>query len=403
MAGDSAAPLPATGFEIVRKGYDQAQVEGHLRRLDAEMRILATDRDAAVDQSAQLTRELDDSRARAERLRAQVRTLVSPQQSVQGMSERMRSMLRMAEDEVAEMLARAEAEVKQRLHDAEQRAATMVEDARAEADAVQIQLRSDAEAAEQRHAARRAELETTARAHQDRLASTTRAAEREIAEARARLDADRRQHFEAAAAADATAERRRADAWAESESRRAQVEADFRIAMDQRRKEALSALIAEQLATRNATEELQRRADEQGRQIIEAARVRAGQIVADAEAAVVRLRAQRQRMIAQLTGSRGDLDALVASLAPLPGEEEALQDAAAAAHGGPRSASAPAAPVAPQNSAGADARQIAATTHSDDTATPPMGAATTEPAPTGRPAMTVADHVAGMTPSGGAA
>ena len=77
------------------------------------MRILATDRDAAVDQSAQLTRELDDSRARAERLRAQVRTLVSPQQSVQGMSERMRSMLRMAEDEVAEMLQRADNEVTQ--------------------------------------------------------------------------------------------------------------------------------------------------------------------------------------------------------------------------------------------------------------------------------------------------
>ena len=66
------------------------QADTGLRRLDAEMRILATDRDAAVDQSAQLTRELDDSRARAERLRAQVRTLVSPQQSVQGMSERMR-------------------------------------------------------------------------------------------------------------------------------------------------------------------------------------------------------------------------------------------------------------------------------------------------------------------------
>ena len=107
MAGDAAAPLPPAGFEVVRRGYDQEQVEAHLRRLDAEMRILTTDRDAAVDQSAQLTRELDDSRARAERLRAQVRTLVSPQQSVQGMSERMRSMLRMAEDEVAEMLQRA--------------------------------------------------------------------------------------------------------------------------------------------------------------------------------------------------------------------------------------------------------------------------------------------------------
>jgi chromosome segregation ATPase len=404
MAGDSAAPLPHAGFEVARKGYDQSQVEAHLRRLDAEMRILATDRDAAVDQSSQLTRELDDSRARAERLRAQVRTLVSPQQSVQGMSERMRSMLRMAEDEVAEMLARAETEVKQRLHDAEQRAATIVQEARAAADAMQIQIKSDAEAAEQRDALRRAELEAQARDHYERLATTTKAAEREIAEARARLDADRQEHSAAAAAADATAERRRADVWAESESRRAQVEADFRIAMDQRRKEALSALIVEQLSTRTATEELQKRADEQARQTVDAARVQAGHIVADAEVAVVRLRAQRQRMIAQLRGCRGDLDALVASLAPVPGEEEALQDAAAAAHGdGPRAvAGATAHSTDTENSAGTDAPQTRTTADSDDTDTPPIGAATTESGSAGnRSAMTVAEHVAEVSASGG--
>jgi hypothetical protein len=394
MAGDSAAPLPHAGFEVVRKGYDQAQVEAHLRRLDAEMRILATDRDAAVDQSAQLTRELDDTRARAERLRAQVRTLVSPQQSVQGMSERMRSMLRMAEDEVAEMLARAEAEVKQRLHDSEERAATILEEARAEADATRVRIKSAAEAAEQQDALRRAELEAEARAHHERLTTTAEAAERAIADARARLDADRQKHSEAAAAADAEAERRHANTWAESEARRAQVEADFRIAMDQRRKEALSALRAEQLATRTATEELRERANEQARQTAEAARAQAAQIVADAEAAVVRLRAQRQRMVAQLMGSRTDLDTLIASLVPLPGEEEALQDAAAAA--GPRTAArATASPAA--------APQTEKTADSDDTDTPPIGAATTEPDPTGsRPARTVADRVAELSASEGA-
>ncbi len=372
MAGDPDAPLTDTGFEVVRKGYDQAQVEAHLRRLDAEMRILATDRDAAVDQSGQLARELDDSRARAERLRAQVRTLVSPQQSVQGMSERMRSMLRMAEDEVAEMLARAEGEVKQRLHDAEQRAATILEEARAAADATRMQIKSDAEASEEQGALRRAELDAEARAHHERLVTTGEAAEREIAEARARLDADRQEHTESSAAAEAKAEHRRADAWAESEARRAQVEADFRIAMDQRRKEALSALTAEQRSTRIATQEMRDRADEQARHAIEAGRAQAAQIVADAEAAVVRLRAQRQRMVAQLVGSRGDLDTLVASLAPLPGEDEALQDAAG-------------------------------TANSSDMDTPPTGAPT-QPAAAGstagRPAMTVADHVAEASASG---
>jgi hypothetical protein len=385
MAGDSAAPLPNAGFEVVRKGYDQSQVEAHLRRLDAEMRILATDRDAAVDQSAQLTRELDDSRARAERLRAQVRTLVSPQQSVQGMSERMRSMLRMAEDEVAEMLARAEAEVKQRLHDSEQRSATIVEEARAAADATGLQIKSDAEAAEQQDALRRAELEAEARAHDERLISTAEAAQREIADARARLDADRQEHSEAAAAAEATAERRRVDAWTGSEARRAQVEADFRIAMDQRRKEALSALTAEQLSTRTATEKLRERADEQARQTIAASRVQAAQIVADAEAAVVRLRAQRQRMVAQLIGSRADLDALIASLAPLPGEDEALQDATEAADGGPHTPAG-----AATQPAVADAPQTGALPDSDDMDTPPSGAATPPTAPGSPPARLAA-------------
>jgi chromosome segregation ATPase len=325
MAGDSAAPPPHAGFEVVRRGYDQAQVEAHLRRLDAEMRILATDRDAAVDQSAQLTRELDESRARAERLRAQVRTLVSPQQSVQGMSERMRSMLRMAEDEVAEMLQGADAEVAKRLHDAEQRAATIVEDARAEADAIRMQSKADAEAAEEADALRRAELEAEERAHQERLATTRETAEREISEARARLDADRQEHTEAAAAADAAATKRQEGAWAESEARRKQVEADFRIAMDQRRKEALAALTAEQLATRAAIEAMRERAHANARRTVEAAQAQAAEIVAEAESTVLRLRAQRQRMVDQLTGSRADLDALVASLAPLPGENDLLR------------------------------------------------------------------------------
>jgi hypothetical protein len=56
MSDDPAVPVPYAGFEVVRKGYEQAQVDAHLRRLDAEIRILATDRDAAVDQSARARR-----------------------------------------------------------------------------------------------------------------------------------------------------------------------------------------------------------------------------------------------------------------------------------------------------------------------------------------------------------
>ena len=100
------------------------------------------------------------------------------------------------------------------------------------------------------------------------------------------------------------------------------MEADFRIAMDQRRKEALTALTAEQLATRTATEEMRERAHADGQRMIEAAQEEAARLVADAQAAVVRLREQRQRIVAQLASSRADLDQLVAALGPLPEEQD---------------------------------------------------------------------------------
>ncbi len=145
--------------------------------------------------------------------------------------------------------------------------------------------------------------------------------------------------------------------------------------MDQRRKEALTALTAEQLATRTATEELRGRADVQARQTVETARAQAAEIVAEAGTAVVRLRAQRQRMVAQLVGSRSDLDALVASLAPLDEEDEVLQHASAAVGNGQ------APQAAPETPAEAD--------------TPPSGTAAQPSAPRPSPgAKTVADHVA---------
>ncbi|ALE85020.1 hypothetical protein [Pseudonocardia sp. HH130629-09] len=81
MAGDHDVPVPRTGFSIARRGYDQAQVDGHLRRLDAEVRMLAADRDAAVAQNTRLSRELDDARTRAEAMQQQVNRLAGPRRA----------------------------------------------------------------------------------------------------------------------------------------------------------------------------------------------------------------------------------------------------------------------------------------------------------------------------------
>src|SRR5690349_22541234 len=130
---EPAAPPSDGVFTVGRRGYDPHQVDAHLRRMDAEIRILVADRDAAVDQAAQLQRELDEARLRADRLRTQVRTMAARPSDVQGMSERMRTMLRLAEDEVADMLRRADAEVARRLGETDATAGSVLGAAQHEA------------------------------------------------------------------------------------------------------------------------------------------------------------------------------------------------------------------------------------------------------------------------------
>src|SRR5689334_20846977 len=142
---EPAAPPSDGVFTVGRRGYDPHQVDAHLRRMDAEIRILVADRDAAVDQAAQLGRDLDEARLRADRLRTQVRTMAARPSDVQGMSERMRTMLRLAEDEVADMLRRADEEVARRIGDTDANAERVVGTAREEAAQIHAAARAEAE------------------------------------------------------------------------------------------------------------------------------------------------------------------------------------------------------------------------------------------------------------------
>ncbi len=232
MAEDLPEHAVDTEFELVRRGYDQQQVDGHLRRLDAEIRILMADREAAADQAAQRGRELDESRARADRLRAQVRSLVHAPQTVQGMSERVRSMLRMAQDEVADMLARSEAEVVRRRQETDRYLAELIATAHVNADAIGAAARVEAERSAAADAQTRAQTEQECDAVRAVVATERAESERQIAEA----------------AEQARGERGRERS--EAEIRRALVEEDFTIAMDQRRSEALAELTAGRAETK---------------------------------------------------------------------------------------------------------------------------------------------------------
>ena len=299
MPGDPVPPSTDTGFEVVRRGYDQGQVDAHLRTLDAHISILVTDRNAALEQSGQLARELDEARVRSEKLRAQVRTLVSPGQNVQGMSERMRTMLRLAQDEVAEMLSRAETEAGRRITEAEAQRAQIIAAAQAEAEAIVAAARAEAEALTRDLGQGRAELDQELRMGREQLAAERRDAEQRLA------------------AESAKAEQDRARAWAESEARRATAEEDFVIALDQRRAEALATIAAERQEAHRQVEELREAAAARYREEEAKAKEIGRAVVGDAEKRLSELIELRKRISEQLGDARVVLDrALVTLTAP---------------------------------------------------------------------------------------
>ena len=57
--------VTSAGFAVVRRGYDPDAVEAYLQHLDAQVQILAADRDAAVEQSRQMGVELEACRGRS--------------------------------------------------------------------------------------------------------------------------------------------------------------------------------------------------------------------------------------------------------------------------------------------------------------------------------------------------
>jgi cell division septum initiation protein DivIVA len=295
---EPVAPPSDGVFTVGRRGYDPHQVDAHLRRMDAEIRILVADRDAAVDQAAQLGRDLDEARLRADRLRTQVRTMAARPSDVQGMSERMRTMLRLAEDEVADMLRRADEEVARRIGEAERSVGQITEGARREAADILRRARADAETTLAEAAKHRAEAEAAAAADRESIAAERAAAEQAIALATAR------------------AEHERTSAWAESERRRTTVEEDFSIAMDQRRAEALTAIQAERVRTGQWVQHSKDEATRHARAEIAAAEETARRMIAEAQAKVAELADLRGRIAAQLRGTQAQLGTALDDLAP---------------------------------------------------------------------------------------
>ncbi|WP_309116997.1 hypothetical protein [Saccharothrix sp.] len=262
-----------TDFDAAWRGFDRRQVRHYVAAVEADLRLLAVDRDAAVARADDLARELERARAEIRELKETLdrvcRTPVEPD----ALSERLRRMLELAHAEADEVTARA----------------------RAAADQSWETTRRATERLRERHErlvadldARRHEMETE---HRDLLRRT-----------RDQVDAMTRE-----------AEQRRRDLDRQAAELRARVQADFEVAMAARRAEALKDIATRRATAQAHAERLVREAQEQAHRIVATAQARADHLDAR-RADIAHSLQEAERLLA-------DLDPL---LEPTPEEAELL-------------------------------------------------------------------------------
>ncbi|GAB3134760.1 hypothetical protein GCM10027289_27260 [Tsukamurella serpentis] len=139
-----SAPAP---FAVVLRGYDRDQVTEQFRRYQAELRVLAADRDAASAHARELTDLLDEAQDEIDNLRREVDRLSVPPTTAEGMSDRIARMMRLASDEASEIRAAAENEAAEVRSLARQEAETT----RREADRIRTDMATRREAMEVEH------------------------------------------------------------------------------------------------------------------------------------------------------------------------------------------------------------------------------------------------------------
>lgn len=278
-------------FDIVRRGYDRAQVDDRFEELQADLHIVMADNQAAAAQAAELARQLEATRQELEGARRELHRLSAPPDTLEGMSPRLKRMVLLAQSEAAELTTRAETAAAERMAQAEQ-------------DAGDVRGRYEQMISGMQR--RQSEMEAE---HRGVIGQAQQHAEDTMAQARQRA----------------------AELDAASTAKRKQVEEDFDITMSARRSAATRALADEEArskfeAQRRITEAERRvtEATEVARRVVTEADQRATAMVEDATRRVEALRAVRHQVAEQLLSSRSTLDNAVQQLTPPPDEESTL-------------------------------------------------------------------------------
>lgn len=278
----------ALPFTVVRKGYDRDEVRNYFDRFDAELRVTATDRDAAAAQARNLAAQLEDARDEIDELRKEVDRLSVPPTTAEGMSDRISRMLRLASDEASEVRAQAQAEAAEMISIAEQQATEM----RGKYESLLAETKEKREALE-------VEFEQTL--------TNARAESAKIVEA---------------AQADATRITK------EAEAKRKAAQQDFEATMADKRTKLTKAMEELEASSRaDAAQRIKEATDESNR-LVTTANQNADRKIAHAKELAEEMRVLRGRVLAQLLGIRGQLDSVPAMLAAVNRESELLDGGA---------------------------------------------------------------------------
>ncbi|MCE7008637.1 hypothetical protein LWC34_38360 [Kibdelosporangium philippinense] len=143
------APIPL-GFDVVRHGYDRAQVQQHVTNLESNLRRLTADRDNARAQSAELSRQMEAMRAELTKLHAQVNGATQPMKQADEVHKQLRVMLEVTRAEALEITARAQAAAEQTFATAQQASSALrsrYEFLVADLEAQQVQMQAEHKAA----------------------------------------------------------------------------------------------------------------------------------------------------------------------------------------------------------------------------------------------------------------
>src|SRR5487761_504416 len=84
------------GFDVVWHGFDRAQVKQYLEDLEDEIKLISSDRDAALSQVSDLTDQLTNSHSRIADLNKQVTELVELPKNTDDLDERCKRMVQLA-------------------------------------------------------------------------------------------------------------------------------------------------------------------------------------------------------------------------------------------------------------------------------------------------------------------